>query len=574
MADADKQFDAWHPGLTSEIPAALLPRATLYAPENSDIGYREAKEAAEFCGLKPQDMVSFKVSRLAVHEILIRVTADLYVPDGPNYEDLGLSLRGMAARILNSYVQPKMGELEAAFAVLRTEVETRLGELLDRDIFGPGEVAIAETPGFLSRILGRKQEVPVDETPPEIRALSKWQSEAADADTPFERACLKGLHTVVSGIVGKRGRLLADREQVVRLAANWVCNGYGSQRIGELIDPIIRAAAEAEGYRFLPHQKAPVILNVKGASAAGKSTIRPLQRKLAERLGVPWEDFALVSPDYWRKFLLDYKSLGDDFKYAAMLTGQELEIIDKKLDGYMEEKAMRSEISHLLIDRFRFDSFASVTNQQADGRLLSRFGETVYMFFVITPPSDTVERAWARGLATGRFKAVDDLLYHNIEAYTGMPQLFFNWVKKEKQKVHFEFLDNSVPYGDRPKTVAFGWNDRITILDIACMRRMRRYQKVNVDAERREDVLLDTGDGADDILLDCIERITDVTFMDPATLEILGHTKNGTCTFEVGDFFASTKLDAVCRHRPVDAKPPEVDTAYEKKHTVGAWGVD
>ena len=156
MADADKQFDAWHPGLTSEIPAALLPRATLYAPENSDIGYREAKEAAEFCGLKPQDMVSFKVSRLAVHEILIRVTADLYVPDGPNYEDLGLSLRGMAARILNSYVQPKMGELEAAFAVLRTEVETRLGELLDRDIFGPGEVAIAETPGFLSRLLGRK----------------------------------------------------------------------------------------------------------------------------------------------------------------------------------------------------------------------------------------------------------------------------------------------------------------------------------------------------------------------------------------------------------------------------------
>ena len=46
-------------------------------------------------------MVAFKVSRLAVHEILIRVTADLFVPDGPSYEELGLNLRSMAERILD-----------------------------------------------------------------------------------------------------------------------------------------------------------------------------------------------------------------------------------------------------------------------------------------------------------------------------------------------------------------------------------------------------------------------------------------------------------------------------------------
>ncbi len=122
----------------------------------------------------------------------------------------------------------------------------------------------------------------------------------------FELACLKALHTIVGGIVGQRGRLMADKELIVRLASNLVCNSYGSQRIGELIEPMILKAAEAEGYRLLPYQKAPFVMNVKGASAAGKSTIRPLQRELAERLGIPWQDFALVSPDYWRKFLLDY----------------------------------------------------------------------------------------------------------------------------------------------------------------------------------------------------------------------------------------------------------------------------
>ena len=65
----------------------------------------------------------------------------------------------------------------------------------------------------------------------------------------------------------------------------------------------------------------------------------------------------MISPDIWRKFLLDYTSLGGAYKYAAMLTGHELEIIDQKLDRRMEAKAARGEMSHLLIDRFRFDSF-------------------------------------------------------------------------------------------------------------------------------------------------------------------------------------------------------------------------
>ena len=51
-------------------------------------------------------------------------------------------------------------------------------------------------------------------------------------------------------------------------------------------------------------------MNVKGASASGKSTIRPYQLALAKRLGMAWSDFAVITPDVWRKFLLDYDSLG------------------------------------------------------------------------------------------------------------------------------------------------------------------------------------------------------------------------------------------------------------------------
>ena len=80
-------------------------------------------------------------------------------------------------------------------------------------------------------------------------------------------------------------------------------------------------------------------MNTKGASAAGKSTMRPEQKMLADRIGVAWSDFALISPDIWRKQLLDYASLGAAYKYGGACTSEELSIIDQKLDRYMARKA-------------------------------------------------------------------------------------------------------------------------------------------------------------------------------------------------------------------------------------------
>lgn len=563
-------FNAWNPGLQSDIPSALLPRVTLYAPENADISYREAKDAADLCGRKPHEMAALKPSRLALHEIAIRVTADLHVQDGPNYEDLGISMRGMIDRILVHHVRPELPFIEHDFSQLRKDIEKQLHAILDRDIFARPSAAPLPEPSLIRRLFSKTAPAPTEQPLPELQAIQDWQEAIARPDTSLDGACLCGLHTIVSGIVGQRGRLIVDKDLIVRLATIWVCNSYGSRWIGDRIAPMIDAAAKAENYSFLPYRHKPVVLNVKGASAAGKSSIRSLQRELAERLGVAWQDFALVSPDYWRKYLLDYDSLGADYKYAAMLTGQELEIIDKKLDRYMEAKAEAGQMPHLLIDRFRFDSFAATASQQADSRLLSRFGETVFIFFIITPPAETVERAWKRGHATGRYKAVDDLLDHNIEAYTGMPQLFFNWVKKDQQKIHFEFLDNSVPLGTRPRTVAFGWNDKITVLDPECMRLLNSYQRVNVAATCPEDVLLDTADSNDDFLADCINRIADVTFLDPKTLEVLGHTRDGVVAYESDGFFTKSVILPIPASAP-NALKPIINVPKEQRFIVGSW---
>jgi hypothetical protein len=591
LSGAELEFDAWNPGLSSDIPAALLPRVTLYDDKNTDTRYQDAKDAANFCGLKPYEMVLFKVNRLAMHEVLIRVTADLHVPDGPNYADLGLSLRRMANQILIHHVTPKMAELEQEYDRNRRVICDRLSSYLDADVYGIGTAPKApEKRAFKDWIFGKKPDVKVEQALPELLALIKWQAEASVTEVALDLACLKALQIIVGGIIGRRGRLVADRDLIVKLASILVCNAYGSRCIGALIDPILREAAQVEGYRLLPYQAEPFVMNVKGASAAGKSTIRPLQRKLAMKIGVNWEDFALISPDYWRKFMLDYESIGKDYKYAAMLTGQELEIVDKKLDGYMADKAARREMPHLLIDRFRFDSFDPSRTNHEGGRLLSRFGHTVFMYFVITPPTETVERAWKRGKATGRYKAVDDLLYHNIEAYTGMPELFLNWVNKKKQKVHFEFLDNDVPLGDRPKTVAFGWNGKITILNSDCMRRLDRYKHINVDALRPEDAYLEVDEDEQDLLLTFIENIPNVTFVDPISSEVCAQIHHGKCFFEVPGFLKGNALEVIGHNtaagdrsgRPQNTtlqntgllESETLTLHQEEKYTIGVWGGD
>src|SRR5262249_52302313 len=363
-------------------------------------------------------------------------------------------------------------------------------------------------------------------------------------------------------------------------------NDHGSEVIGEAIDPFLQEAVAREGYQPLPAQETPVVMNVKGASASGKSTMRPLQRILARKLGFPWEEFALISPDIWRKFLLDYGSRGAAYKYAGTMTGHEVEIVDKKLDRHMASKANLGEMPHLLIDRFRFDSFVPGPEGYESTRLLTRFGDLVYMFFMITPPEMTVERAWTRGLKVGRYKAVADLLAHNVEGYSGMPELFFTWALDPRRRVHYEFLDNSVAEGRPPRTVAFGWNREMTVLDVKSMLDIERFRKINIRARGPEEIYSDKELAPErnvDFLKRCARLIPIINFADHETGRIYARLEHGkwrwrdeqrfTCMLEDPDTRAGLGAIAAERHDSAAAGVPErTNSAMQKLHTLGAWG--
>lgn len=247
-------------------------------------------------------------------------------------------------------------------------------------------------------------------------------------------------------------------------------------------------------------------------------------------------------------------------------------------------------MSHLVIDRFRFDSFAH-DSDKAGSNLLTRFGHIVHLFFMVTPPGEIVERAWKRGLEVGRYKAVDDLLAHSVEAYSGMPQLFFTWAQRDDMRVHYEFLDNSVALGESPRTAAFGWNGRMFVLDVKCMIDVGRFRKVNINATAADQLYQDAGLEAPgsntDFLVQCARRLDEITFAEHATGRIYLQIAAGAVVWLDAEALHKAVTDAETRAGILAVAPGLLDRAPsapgqqkfvrealrgERISTLGDWG--
>jgi hypothetical protein len=552
---AEPEFSAWHPGIESQVPQEILHLSTIFRAESVSTSLAAAIELRGLTGFPLCELVAFRPHRLALHELLVRITADFAVPDGSRIEDLGINFREIARRLLECCVNPAMPSLiavhEQARGAVRAAAERALAGVVPALTAAPVVATRSAPAGFLRRFTaGRKSPPPAARPaswgPVEIAAFERL----ANSADPLEALVCRTLGRVMSGLFTTHGHAWGTGDLILSVTTAMASNAYGGEAIGRALDPLLRAAAERDGYRLLPKQESPVVINTKGASASGKSTLRPLQKKLAGDIGVNWGDFALISPDIWRKQLLDYGSLGAVHKYAGAFTAEEVQIIDQKLDRHMADKNRSGDMPHLLIDRFRFDSFAP-DSDEAGSNLLTRFGQTVHLFFVITPPEMLVERAWNRGLEFGRYKSVDDTLAHAVDAYSGIPNVFFTWVSRSDKRIRFEFLDNSVPFGDRPRTVAFGDNATCNVLDVANLLNIERFARINVnagapDALYRNDDLLAAAHNTN-FLKQCVNQFREVRFVEQSTGRIYLRMQTGVPVWKDADALQRACADSDTR---------------------------
>ena len=126
------EFGPWNPGLDSSIPREVLPLSTMFRTENVETDFNTAHELSDFSGLSPFDIVVFRPERLVAHSLLIRVTITLSVPDGPDYEELGINLRGMVRCLFENHVEPEMADLKALHEEVRQQATAVISEDLTK----------------------------------------------------------------------------------------------------------------------------------------------------------------------------------------------------------------------------------------------------------------------------------------------------------------------------------------------------------------------------------------------------------------------------------------------------------
>ena len=519
------QYSAWNPGIETEIPDQYRLLETIYDSKNVSSSIDEINALAQETGLSPEELVVFRPNRLALHELIVRVTADIVVLESEHEEDLGIRFRSIANKIMDAYLVPHLPEFDLTFQALYQNARSMVDKELSESLFTALPASTKSKPSILSRFFAapKKQPRNLESTQErQLRVISSFKDKGLNTDDPFESAVYRSLYRVLGSIVSTRGYLGKDQEMLIELITTHICSRYGSRLIGKQVDVWVKQAVKDQGYSLIPDAQKPILISLKGSSAAGKSSLRPMLRQMMYQLGIEEDGYGTISPDIWRRLLLDYDSLGEAYKYAGRLTSYEVIIIDAKLDHYIRSKAQHSKSTpHLVVDRFRFDSFASEKITRILHKTYARYVDTMYMYFVVTPPEDTVERGWERGLVRGRYKSVEDFLGHCIEAYAGMPKLLFKWLANKRPKFIFEFLDNSVAHGHYPTMIARGTQAHMDIFDPIAFVNIERYQKINVmarslDAVYPEPSVLEVAKNIG-FLQQCIRKIEHIRFLDLAS---------------------------------------------------------
>ena len=544
------QWSAWNPGIESEIPPAYRELETIYDPANVFTRLEEVNELAVETGLSPEELIAFRPHRLVLHELIVRVTADIVVLEGEHEEDLGINFRKIARHVFSRYVIPRLMQIEHRFDTMRTRIEDMTRQELERALLQPATMQKTKA-SLWSRLRGaqpKRVTTPMSRQEREFELITGYKQSGLGADDELAAAVYRSLYRVLGSIATTRGFIGNDPQYLASICVRHACNYLGSREIGRQVGELMTDAIDAEGYDPIADADRPILISLKGASAAGKSSLRPMLSQMMSELGIEDHGYGTISPDIWRRLLLDYEALGESYKYAGRFTSHEVNIIDTKLDHYIRAKAdKRRSIPHLMVDRFRFDSFASEKITSVLHKTYVRYIDTMYMYFIVTPPEATVERGWERGLVRGRYKAVDDFLGHCVEAYAGMPKLLFKWLSNNRPRYFFEFLDNSVPKGTYPELIARGTQGLMQVYRPRSLIDIERFQRINELATGPEQVAAAPSEltVAKNLgfLRQCIARISLIEFIDLTSDSCFMSIRSGSFTVTAPDLFEQNLAD-------------------------------
>ena len=348
----------WNPGIQSQVPKGLRHLSTIFRPENVYTSMAAVAELQGLTGFSASELVAFRPQRLALHELLIRVTADFAVPDGSRIGDLGINFREIAGLLFDRYLLPEMEAITAVYERTRRELQNAMDAALAAASPGRAQAAAPGKRWPASRLFARAARRRGAPPVPSDRAwgpghIAECERLAASSEDSRQRIVYRTLARVMSALFATQGHGWGTRELIVSVATDMACNDCGSDAIGRAIEPLLARAARTEGYDLLPRQERPVVINTKGPVGFGQEHAAAAAKETGGRHrranGAILRSSARTSG---ASNCSTTVTLGAAYKYAGAFTAEELQIVDQKLDRYMARKHRRGDMTHLLSTGF------------------------------------------------------------------------------------------------------------------------------------------------------------------------------------------------------------------------------
>jgi hypothetical protein len=236
---------AWNPGIESEIPPAYRELETIYDPANVFTSLDEINELAAETGLNPEELISFRPHRLVLHELIVRITADIVVLEGETEEDLGINFRTIARKIFSKYVIPRLMQIEHGFDTMRTKIEDMTRQELEQALL-QATPAKPPAPTFWSRLTGSRRQTPLaaprSRQEREFDLINSYKQNGLAADDELYAAVYRSLYRVLGSIATTRGFIGNDPNYLAGICVRHACNYLGSRDIGRKVGELVRQA--------------------------------------------------------------------------------------------------------------------------------------------------------------------------------------------------------------------------------------------------------------------------------------------------------------------------------------------
>jgi DNA-nicking Smr family endonuclease len=219
---------------------------------------------------------------------------------------------------------------------------------------------------------------------------------------------------------------------------------------------------------------------LSGPPASGKGTAAVIHEECAkELLDIPWDDIVKINTDIHRHIVSNHTITGEEKEHSTSLNGDESSYITLRAYARMSAKITANRAPHLLMDG---------ANPAIDRlNLATQNAGTLYLLVVTTSVEMSMERAYTRGVATGRYVLTDYMLrmHQNISK-----DIFTRLAEYKGQNIEFAIINTDVPEDEPPVKLMDGnlRNGVVYVFDTRGMAEFCGKRNLNLKAKNTDEL--------------------------------------------------------------------------------------